>query len=266
MPGSAVTKLSICASVMTSGGASRMTSGAAALTRNPASRAAASASLARGAVSTTPHSSPRPRMWSTSGWPSDSMPWRNDLPNTSARRTRSSAASTRSTARAAAVQTGLPPKVLPCRPGVNSSAAGPTARHAPIGSPPPSPLARVTTSGVMPSCWWAKKAPVRPIPVCTSSSTSRAPCRAVISRAADQVARGRDDDAALPHDRLQEHRGGVVVDGGGQRVGVAVRHVGDVAGQRLERRLLGRLTGQRQRAHRAAVEAPLARQRVSCGR
>ncbi|CKR49252.1 Uncharacterised protein [Mycobacterium tuberculosis] len=112
------------------------------------------------------------------------MPCRNDLPKTSARRTRPSLASTRSTASAAAAQTGLPPKVLPCRPGVSSSAAGPTARQAPIGSPPPRPLARVTTSGVMPSCWWAKNAPVRPIPVCTSSSTSSAPRRAVMSRAA----------------------------------------------------------------------------------
>ena len=74
-----------------------------------------------------------------------------------------------------------------------------------------------------------------------------------------QVAVGRHDDAALPHDRLQEHRGGVVTDRAGQRVGVAVGHVGDVAGQRRERRLLGRLTGQRQRTHRPAVETPLRR-------
>ena len=40
-----------------------------------------------------------------------------------------------------------------------------------------------------------------------------------------QVAVGRHDDAALPHDRLQEHRGGVVTDRGRQSVGVAVRHV-----------------------------------------
>ena len=36
-------------------------------------------------------------------------------------------------------------------------------------------------------------------------------------------------------------------------------HVGDVAGQRLERRLLGRLAGQRQRAHGAAVEGAFGR-------
>ena len=61
-----------------------------------------------------------------------------------------------------------------------------------------------------------------------------------------EIAVGRHDDAALPHDRLQEHRSGLVADRGRQRVGVAVGHVGDVAGQRRERRLLGRLTGQRQ--------------------
>ena len=81
-----------------------------------------------------------------------------------------------------------------------------------------------------------------------------------------KIALGRDDDAALAHDRFQEHRRGVVVDRGGQRVGVPVRHVADVAGQRLERRLLGRLAGQRQRAHRPAVERLLVRQRVSCAR
>ncbi len=62
----------------------------------------------------------------------------------------------------------------------------------------------------------------------------------------DQVTGRRDDDTALPHDRLQEHRSGVIVDGCGQGLGVAVRNVRDVAGQRLERRLLGRLAGQRQ--------------------
>ena len=182
--GNAVRNSSICASVMTSGGASLITSGAAALTRNPASRAATSTGLAASELSTTPRSSPRPRTWSTSGWPSASMPCCSVLPSTSARPIRSSAANTPSTASAAAVQTGLPPKVLPCSPGVSNWPTGPTAMQAPIGSPPPSPFARVTMSGVMPSCWWAKKAPVRPIPVCTSSRTSRAPWRAVSSRAA----------------------------------------------------------------------------------
>ena len=95
-----------------------------------------------------------------------------------------SAAIVSSTANAAAAQTGLPPNVVPCWPGSNSSAAAPKPMHAPMGSPPPRPLASVTTSGTTPTPWWANQAPVRPMPVCTSSSTSSAPRSAVISRAA----------------------------------------------------------------------------------
>ena len=73
------------------------------------------------------------------------------------------------TASAAAAHTGLPPNVVPWVPGVNSFAASPCAMTAPSGSPPPRPLARVMTSGTMPECWWANQAPVRPMPVCTSS-------------------------------------------------------------------------------------------------
>ena len=107
----------------------------------------------------------------------------------------------------------------------------------------------------MPSCWWAKNVPVRPIPVCTSSRTSRAPCSGGDVAGGREVAIGRDDDTALPHDRLQEHRGGVVADRSDQGIGVAVWHVRDVTGQRCKRRLLGRLTGQGQRTHRPAMES-----------
>ncbi len=72
-----------------------------------------------------------------------------------------------------------------------------------------------------------------------------------------QITLGRDDDTALPHDRFEEHCGGVVIDGGGQRVGVTVRYMRDVTRQRGERCLLGRLTGQSQRAHCSAVESTL---------
>ncbi len=49
---------------------------------------------------------------------------------------------------------GVPHFITPdmIKPGVSSSAVGPMARHAPMGSPPPRPLASVTMSGVMPSC------------------------------------------------------------------------------------------------------------------
>src|SRR5204863_531611 len=74
------------------------------------------------------------------------------------------------TAAAAAVASGLPPNVLAWVPGVNTLATSSRARRAPSGIPPAMPLARLIASGSMRSCWWAKNAPVRPIPVCTSSS------------------------------------------------------------------------------------------------
>ena len=52
------------------------------------------------------------------------------------------------TASAAAVATGLPPNVVPWLPGCRSVPASPRAMQAPIGMPPPSPLATVTRSGV----------------------------------------------------------------------------------------------------------------------
>ena len=57
---------------------------------------------------------------------------------------------TSSTALAAAIASGLPPKVEPCEPGVMPAAASAVARHAPIGKPPPSALASDITSGVTP--------------------------------------------------------------------------------------------------------------------
>ena len=151
-----------------------------------------------------------------------------------------------------------------CRGG--RAAAGrpraPRPRQAPIGMPPARPLATVTTSGVTPWPWWANQRPVRPMPDCTSSSQSRAPCRVATSRAAREVALRRHDDAGLALDRLEQHGRGLVGDGRGERVGVAVRHEGDDAGQRLERRAVGLLGGQRQRAHGAAVEAALGRDHV----
>jgi hypothetical protein len=60
----------------------------------------------------------------------------------------------------------------------------------------------------------------------------------------DEVAGGRGDDAALPHDRFEEHGRGRIVDGRGERLGVAVRDVNHVAGQWGERFLLRRLPRQ----------------------
>ena len=92
------------------------------------------------------------------------------------------------------------------------------------------------------------------MPVCTSSSTSSAPALRGDLPGRREVARRRDDDAGLAHDRFEEDRGRVGVDGGGQRGDVAVRHVRHAGRERLERRPLARLAGERQRAHGAAVE------------
>ena len=70
-----------------------------------------------------------------------------------------------------------------------------------------------------------------------------------------EVARRRGDDASLAECRLQEDRGGLVGDGRPQRLGVAVVNERHRAGQRLERRALGRVAGDGQCAQRAAVEA-----------
>ena len=103
--------------------------------------------------------------------------------------------------------------------------------------------------------WWANQRPVRPMPVWTSSSQSSAPCSVGDPAGGGEVAVGRDDDAGLALDRLEHDGGGLVGDGGRESGGVAVRDEGDVAGQRLERLAVGRLAGQRERAHGAAVEA-----------
>ncbi len=61
------------------------------------------------------------------------------------------------------------PRADVLEPGDHGSTFGGNPRTAPIGTPPPSPLARVITSGVIPSCWCANQRPVRPMPVWTSS-------------------------------------------------------------------------------------------------
>ncbi len=57
------------------------------------------------------------------------------------------------TARAAAALMAFPPNVDPCEPGANAGTPGWSSRIiAPIGSPPPKPLANVMMSGRIPSC------------------------------------------------------------------------------------------------------------------
>ncbi len=102
------------------------------------------------------------------------------------------------TASAAAHATGLPPNVVPWLPGSSRVAAAPMPIVAPIGTPPPSPLARVTTSGTTPDSVCASQAPVRPTPVCTSSTQSSAPCRVVTSLVAARNPGGGTTTPASP--------------------------------------------------------------------
>jgi hypothetical protein len=69
-----------------------------------------------------------------------------------------------------------------------------------------------------------------------------------------EVAGRRHDHAGLALDRLEQHRCRLVVDRSRERVHVAVRHPGDVPGQRLERFAVRRLGGQRQGPHGPSVE------------
>ena len=81
---------------------------------------------------------------------------------------------TASVALTAASASGWPPKVDPWSPGPNAAATSARAQQAPTGMPLPSALAMVTTSGSRPWAWKANQCPVRPRPVCTSSSISSA--------------------------------------------------------------------------------------------
>src|SRR5207247_893710 len=136
-----------------SGGASRMASGCTALTRNPARRAAASTSGATSAVSTTARHSPAPRTPASSGWLIWARPAARCSPTDVTWASSPSRSMVSSTARAAAQATGLPPKVEPWSPLAKPAPAAPSPTHIPIGSPPPRPLASVSTSGRTPAAW-----------------------------------------------------------------------------------------------------------------
>ncbi len=75
----------------------------------------------------------------------------------------------------AAHDTGLPPNVLACAPG--GQAISPArATATPSGSPDAIPLAMAIMSGSTPVYSMANIFPDRPMPDCTSSTTSRMPC------------------------------------------------------------------------------------------
>ena len=105
-----------------------------------------------------------------------------------------------------------------CRAGRRSSSAvtsGPNVTRAPIGTPPPRPLAsghRVRAR--CPTAWWANQSPVRPIPVWISSTTSSAPCARRQLAGETQVVGRQLAHPGLALDRLDEEGGRRVVDRG----------------------------------------------------
>ena len=204
-------------------------------------------------------SRPRPRTPVIFGWRAASA--RSAPMNQSpVSRTRSSSLSASSVSRkasAAAQETGLPPKVEACEPGTKAFAASPRASIAPSGMPPPSDFERVTTSGRTPSASQARKVPVRPRPVCTSSRHEQGPAVGAELRGAREVPGRRHAHAALPLDRLEQHGADVAGDGGLERGEVAVGDVAEAGDERFEALPVLRLPRGGQRGERAAVEGGL---------
>ena len=151
----------------------RITLSAVTLTTRPASSARFTTS-AHGRSSSTPSMSRMPRTAFTPLTPAK-PDCRPDLISSPMRRAWSSrpcCSMVSSVARTAAHTSGPPPKVVPWLPGLKTFAAAPRARQAPTGTPEPRPLARAITSGAMPDHWCANHLPVRPMPLCTSSTMS----------------------------------------------------------------------------------------------
>ena len=187
------------------------------------------------------------------------MPVLSRCPVAAARASSPSASIVSRTASAAAHAIGFPPNVLPWSPRRSAVPQSPKPMQAPIGSPPPSPLASVITSGRTPSCWCANQAPVRPIPLWISSSTSSAPASSQACRAACRYPAGRGDHARLALAWLKEHRGAVRPHRRAQRPGITEGHEPDVNAERPERIPDGTLAGQREGRRGTAVEAVLGR-------
>ena len=103
------------------------------------------------------------------------------LPTSSELRARFSFSITSSVASAAAMHTGFPPKVEACEPGTQSMISA-RVMVTQSGMPDAIPLATQTISGCTPVCSIAHHFPVRAIPDCTSSATSRIPCLSQIRR------------------------------------------------------------------------------------
>src|SRR5439155_1805586 len=136
---------------MTRGGTSRSTSAPAVTTSSPRSRAAVTYGAA-GSASSMPHISPRPRTSFTfaerAASPASRAPSHSPFCRTAARK--SGWAMVRTTSRATLATRGPPPNVVAWSPGLSAPAIASRSSTAPMGRPPPSGLASVSTSGTTP--------------------------------------------------------------------------------------------------------------------
>src|SRR5574337_1199328 len=156
---SARTRSRICiasstsASPMISGGTKRRTWSPAVKISRPRFRHRSTIDLA-GTVSSMASISPRPLTSFTKGYrvANSRRRSRKYAPSLAARSGNCASRISVSTAWATVVMNGLPPKVDAWLPGTKASATPSFASMAPIGNPPPSPLASVMMSGSIPEC------------------------------------------------------------------------------------------------------------------
>ncbi len=97
---------------------------------------------------------PMPRTSTTPFRPAkaSTRPLRITPPTRSALASRPSSFIVSMVVRTAVMASGLPPKVEPWLPGLNTPLARPPTTQAPTGTPEPKPLASGTTSGRKPAC------------------------------------------------------------------------------------------------------------------
>ena len=196
-------------------GASRTTLGAATFTRNPR-HALPLRTPWRAAPSERGRATVHGRAIGPQAGASALHAGLQPVPAVCARSTRPSSSSARSTPARQPHHTRLPPNVLPLQARCDQI-GGRTDRDTRAD--------RQTTAQTL--CQGdhigrdsimlvREKVPVRPIPVCTSSSTSSAPCRLVTARALPGNRPGHHDPA-FAHNRLQEDCRGVIAHGGLER-------------------------------------------------
>ena len=117
-------------------------------------------------------------------------------------------------AKAAAIETGLPPNVANVMPGYLSATSG-VAMVTATGAPLPMPLALTSRSGSTFQCSMPnQRSPVRPQAVCTSSAMNSPPYLRAIADGAFEISRRRNDEPAGADDRLG-HEGGDLAGGAG---------------------------------------------------